>query len=85
MDVLQYRQVRIEREELRHVADAELDLIDLRLHVEARDVGGAGGGSQQTGEHLDRRGLPRTVRSQKTEDLAFCNIEADAIDGDEVA
>jgi len=35
---------------------------------------------QQTGEHLERRGLPRPVRAQETDDLARVDTERDARD-----
>src|SRR5690606_36293511 len=39
------------------------------------------GGDEDTGEHLDRRGLARAVGSEVADDLALGYLEADTIDG----
>jgi hypothetical protein len=38
--------------------------------VFAKDFHPAGGGTNETKRHADRRGLPSAVRSQKSENLA---------------
>ena len=42
-------------------------------------------GLMQALEHLDRRGLARAVRPEQPEDLAAPDLEADAVDGLDVA
>jgi hypothetical protein len=46
----------------------------------AEDVDLAGGGSENTGQHLDRRRLARAVGAQEAEHLAAVDGEADAVD-----
>jgi hypothetical protein len=43
------------------------------------------GGLEQRGEYFDGGGLPRAVRPQEREDLAFVDVEGDIVDGGEIA
>ena len=85
LEVLPDRQFRVERERLRHVADAIA-----RTHVagfqrlpEQQRLAGAR--RQQAGQHFHRRRLAAAVRAEKAEDLAALDGEADAVDRGEVA
>src|SRR5205085_10913209 len=51
-----------------------------RRHV-AEHAHLAAGGIEQTAQHLERGGLARAVRSEKTDDLAFADRERDRLDG----
>ena len=84
-EVLPDRQFGIERERLRHVADAIA-----RAHVAgverlAEQQRLAFARRQQAGQHLHRRGLAAAVRADEAEDLAALDGEAHAVDGGEIA
>ncbi len=68
--VLFNRQVGVEREFLRHIADFAFDLTALRGKVIAEHRAAAGIGVQQAAHHADRRGLARSIRSEKADNLA---------------
>ena len=84
-DVLADGQVVVEREPLAHVADAALDLLGLRRHVEPGGARLAGGGREEPRQHLHRRRLTRAVRAEEAEHLASGDLERDGVDGREVA
>src|SRR5262249_37758582 len=63
--VLAHRQVLIETEALRHVADLALDLMRLRADVVAEAGALAFVGREQPCEHADGRGLARAVGTEK--------------------
>src|SRR5204862_742301 len=84
-DVLVHGQVLVERETLRHVADAALDAFRIAPHVGAAYDGGARGGPQQSAQHADGGGLAGTVAAEEAEDLAGAHVERHVIDGHEVA
>ena len=69
-EVLADREVVPEREPLRHVARAALDLPRLGADVVAQARALAGVGREQPAEHPDRRRLAAAVRSEEAEDLA---------------
>ena len=71
----------VEARFLQRDADASPHLGRVALHVEAVDVGAAGGGAQQRGEHADRRGLAGAVRPEEAEHLPALDGEVDAVDG----
>src|SRR5581483_3121476 len=80
IEVLLDREVLVETEALRHVADAPLDLARLAQDVEAEARAAARVGIQQSAEHADRRRLAAAVRSEKAADAAACHREIDAVD-----
>jgi hypothetical protein len=53
--------------------------------VEAEDVNGAGGGSEQAGEHLDGGGFACAVGAEEAEELTRGYGEVDVLNGGEVA
>ena len=80
-----HRQLLIEREALRHVADLQPRCDVLRLDRSAEQLGLAFAGGQQAGQHLHGRGLAGAVRAEEAEDLAALDAEARMIDRDEIA
>jgi hypothetical protein len=82
-EVLFDRQILVEREFLRHVADFALDPRAVAAHVEAEHCPLAGVGRQQAADHTDRRGLAGAVRAKETDDLARCDAQVDVVDGDD--
>ena len=84
-DVLIDRQQLVEREPLRHVADPPLDAFGIARDVDAADDAPSRGRRQQAAQHADGRGLAGAVAAEEAEDLAAPHVEADAIDGDELA
>src|SRR6185312_4503758 len=79
--VLARRQVLVEADRIRHVADAALDLERLSHRVEARDPHPSLAGLGQAQQHQDRRRLAGAVRPEQAEDLAGPDLEVDAVDG----
>ncbi len=84
-DVLFHREVAVEGEQLRHVADALLDLLGVGADVEPGHASVAGARREQAGEHLDGGRLAGAVGAEEAEDLALGDLEAHMVDGDEIA
>ena len=84
LDVLVDRQQLVERELLRHVADAAFDAFRILRDVDAADERGAAGRPQQAAQHADGGGLARAVGAQEAEDLARLDAEGQVVHGDEV-
>jgi hypothetical protein len=61
------------------------DVVPLAGNVEAVHAGGAGGGTRQRAEHVDRRALAGAVGAEEAEDLAAGDGERDAADGLDLA
>src|SRR6185312_5113850 len=68
------------------------DDTDVALHLDrmgneifAEDADRAGGRCEQTGEHLDRGRLARSVGTEEAEELAGLNNKVDVVDGCEAA
>ena len=84
--VLLDREVEVERELLAHVAEAPLPLLGVPGHVETAEADGrARARLEQAREHPDRRRLARAVGPEEAEDAAAGHVEADGVDGREVA
>ena len=75
-EILADRQVGIEAEALRHVADIALDLVLLGEDVVAEAGAFAGIRREQPAQHAERRGLAAAVRPEKAVDLALRHFEA---------
>ena len=75
----------VEREALRHVADALLHALGIGRHVDAPDRSAARCRPQQAAEHANRRGLAGAVAAEKAEDLAAPDVERQSVDGHERA
>jgi hypothetical protein len=84
-DVLVHGQPFIEREALRHVADAPLDAFRVAADVDAADDGRSGCRREQSAQHPDRGGLAGAVAAKEAEDLAGTHLERHVVDGKEVA
>ncbi len=80
-EVLLGGEVAIERLVLEHEADVPADVVACGGDVEAAHAGGAGGGSRERAEHVDRRALAGAVGAEETEDLAAGDAERNAADG----
>ena len=85
LEVLVRRQLVIERELLRHVANETLDLLQLPGHIQAADPRQPAARLEQPAQKPYHRGLARTIRAEKAEDRALLDLEADVINGGEVA
>ena len=83
--VLLDRQILVEREFLRHVADFALDLQRLGADVVAEHAALAAVGRQKPAHHPDRRCLSGPVRTQEPGDLAGGDIHRDMVDDGLVA
>ena len=70
LQVLQDREVLVEAEALRHVADVALDLLALRADVVAERRAAAAVGRQQPAQHAQRGGLAGAVGAEEAVDLA---------------
>ena len=84
-EVLPDRQLGIEREGLRHVADAAADIHVVGIDLVAEQPGCAFARRKQSGQHLHGGRLAAAVRPEKAEDLAAGNAEADIVDRGEIA
>ena len=80
-----HRQVGVERELLRHVADTGLDFGRLGGDVEAGHRAAARGRFQETAEHADDSRFARAVGAEKTEDLSRGDVEGHTVHGYELA
>ena len=75
-EILADRQIGIEAEALRHVADIALDLVLLGENVVAEAGAFAGIRREQPAQHAERRGLAAAVRPEKAVNLALRHFEA---------
>ena len=85
LEILPDRELAVEREGLRHVADVLARLHVVGAHRLAEQLGRAFGGRQEAGQHLHGGGLAAAVRAEEAEDLAAPDAKADMVDGDEIA
>src|SRR6185503_12099397 len=85
LDVLIDGQQLVEREALRHVADAPLHSLWILRHVHAADGGGPRRRLEQPAQHADRRRLAGAVAAQEAEYLAAADVEGHVVHGDELA
>ena len=81
IEILVDRQVFVERELLRHVADPLAQGGRFPGHLEAQDERIACARREQSAEHPDRRRLARTVRPEESVDLGAGDLERQSIDG----
>ena len=83
--VLDHREVVVERELLRHVADVLAHPLGLARDVEARDGRSSAARPQEAAQHADGRRFARAVGAEEADDLAPPRLEAHVVDGDEIA
>ena len=76
IDVLGDRQVLVEAELLRHVADVPPDLRRILANIHAQDAARAFGRPQQSAERLDDGGFAGSVRTQESKQLSLADLEA---------
>ena len=84
-EVFAHGEVAIQRELLRHIADAPACLGTGRAQVDARHPQGARCGGQKPAQHAEGRGLAGTVRAQQTEDFPPAHLERGVVHGHEVS
>src|SRR5436190_14686863 len=80
-EVFADRQILIEGEFLRHIADHLLDLLPLGPHVKAGHAARSLGGREDSREHANRRRLAGAVRAKESKDLPRTHAESDVVDG----
>jgi hypothetical protein len=83
--VLADREVGIEREALRHVADALAQALGLGGDVDPGHPGASLRGRREPAQHADQGGLAGAVGPEQAEDLAPPDGQRDLIDGKEAA
>jgi hypothetical protein len=74
-DVLVDREILIQSEALRHIADLELHLFGILDHVASRDDDRAGVGPHDTRHHSKHGSLARAVGSDQAEDFSGLDRE----------
>src|SRR5262249_30896329 len=79
------RHLRVERRDLRQVADAPLDLVGLLEDVEPRDLHRPARRGKVAGEDPHGGGLPGAVRAEEAEDLSLRHGEGEVLHRDPVA
>src|SRR5208337_2499381 len=85
VEVLEHRQVLVQAEALRHVADLTADFVRLSDDVVAEALARAAVGLEEPTEHADGRRLAAAVRPEKSADLALGDLQVEALDHLEVA
>ena len=80
VEVLEHREVLVEAEALRHVADLAANLVRLADDVVAEALTRARVRLEQAAEHADRRRLAAAVRAEKPADLALGDLQAQTFD-----
>src|SRR5688572_23689847 len=83
LHVLHDRQVVVQTELLRHVADAPTDPFGIGSDVDAGDLRSPGRRLHQAAEHPDRCRLARPVRPEEAEHLAPSDRQVEIVDGNE--
>src|SRR4029450_4445535 len=69
LQVLAHREILVEAEALRHVADVALDLVRLPANVVTEAGAAAFVGGEQAAQHADGRGLARAIGTEEAVDL----------------
>ena len=85
LQVLAHREVLIEAEALRHVADMHADLVRLGADVVAETRAAPAVGREQPAQHADGRGLARAVRPEEAVDRAALHPHREIAHHDAVA
>ena len=85
LQVLLHAELAVERETLRHKANALAGFQVLGIHLFAEQLGTALRSGQQAREDLHGGGLTAAVGAEKAKDLATANGKADLVDGSEIA
>jgi hypothetical protein len=85
VEVLEAREVLVDRGVLPRQADPRAQRGRLLHHVEPRDAGAAGVGDEQRGEDPHRGRLARPVGAEQAEHRALLHLQVDPVEGDDVA
>ncbi|MNT37210.1 hypothetical protein D3C72_1733370 [compost metagenome] len=83
--VFVHRQVLVEGELLRHVADAPLQGFGVVGDLAAEHFDLAGAGQQQAAEHADGGGLAAAIGAEEAEHLGAVDVQVQPVDGGELA
>ena len=70
-----------QREILGDDADAPFDLDGIDQRIETENAHLAAGGTQQSGQALDRRGLAGAIRSEESVEASRGDLQVDAVNG----
>ena len=84
-EVLPHGELFVERERLRHIADAHPRRHAARIDRRAEQFRRAAGRLQEAGEHFHRRRFAAAVAAEEAEDFALLDGEADVINRGEIA
>ena len=85
LEILPHRELAVERERLRHVADFLTRLHIVGCHGLAEQFGRAFSDRQQPRHHFHGGGFSAAVRAEEPENLSAFDANAHMIDGDEIA
>ena len=79
IQILAHRHIRIQRRQFRQITDARFGGVGIGQNVVTVDGHHAVGRRQIAGQNVHRGGFTGTVRTEKTDDLAFLDRKADVI------
>ena len=85
MQVFQHAQIAVERELLRHIADAAARVCGGGAHVQPGYSGFAAAGGQQAAQHAEGGGFARAVGAEQTENFAVRHVEGGVVHRHEIA
>jgi hypothetical protein len=74
--------VRVQRRTFRQIADPLFHFQRLLQHIESGHVCRSGGRRQKAGQDPHRRRLPRAIRTEESDNLAFLNFKGNIVDSD---
>ena len=84
-EIAGHRHIEIDRAGLKHHAEAGQNFGRMLPVAEAEDFDTAGIGLEQAGGDLEQGGFSSAVRPQQPDDFAAADVEADALEGFELA
>src|SRR5262245_26123577 len=84
VQVLAHREVLVEREALRHVADGRAQALALARHGAAEHARGARARAEEPEQHPHESRLSGAVRAEAAEDLAAVHLEIEGVHRDEL-
>ncbi len=85
LQILQYGEVGIEAELLRHVTDTPFDQLGIELHIVSEDGRVTGGGREDSKQHADDCRLATAIGTEQAEDRTTADLKAHIADGNQAA